>query len=85
MSKKDEGEFNIFNHELVPKHILLSKEEAREVLDRYKIMPYQLPKIKESDPVARALNAKHGDILKILREGGPAGAAVYYRYVIKER
>lgn len=85
MAKRDEGEFNIFNHEFVPKHILLTKEEAREVLDLYKIMPYQLPKIKESDPVAKALNAKHGDILKIWRKGGPAGASVYYRYVIKER
>ncbi|MBI4399889.1 DNA-directed RNA polymerase subunit H [Candidatus Micrarchaeota archaeon] len=66
---------------LVPEHIILSKEEEKEVLARFGITKIQLPKIKANDPVVKAMDAKEGDVLKILRkseEGTP-----YYRLVIK--
>ncbi len=74
--------FNIFDHVLVPKHILLSKEEAKEVLEKLGIEPWQLPWIKASDPAARALGAKPGDIIKIIRKSPTAGETVAYRYVV---
>ncbi len=49
---------------LVPEHILLTEEEAAEVLKRYNITPGQLPKIKTSDVVVKQIGAKPGDILK---------------------
>lgn len=76
--------FDIFQHELVPKHIILSKEEAEELLKKYKIKPSQLPKIKDSDPAVKALGAKPGDIIKIIRKSPTAGLAEYYRYVVSE-
>ena len=75
--------FDIFAHELVPRHEVLSKEEAEELLRRYRAKPYQLPHIKASDPAVRAIGGKPGDIIKITRTSPTAGYAFYYRYVIK--
>jgi len=77
-------ESDIRQHVLVPKHEILPKEKAREVLERYKISPHQLPIINSSDPVAKAIGAKPGDILKITRNSPTAGRATVYRYVIEE-
>lgn len=79
MSQK---KYNLFSHTLVPKHILLSKEEAQSVLKQYEIEPYQLPHLKASDPAARAIEAKTGNIVKIIRKSPTAGKAIAYRYVI---
>lgn len=81
--EKKEESFNIFDHELVPEHILLSKEEAQKLLNTYRVKPFQLPKIKDTDPAVKALNAKPGDIIKIIRKSPTAGVAEYYRYVVK--
>ena len=73
--------FNIFKHELVPKHEILPPEEAKELLDKYRAKVYQLPQIKASDIVAIAIGAKPGDILKITRKSVTAGKYSSYRYV----
>ena len=78
-----EKKFNIFDHRLVPEHILLSEGEVKNLLNKYRIKPYQLPKIKSSDPVVRTIKAKPGDVIKIIRESPTAGEAVAYRYVIE--
>ena len=78
------AEFDIRQHVLVPKHEILPKEKAQEVLERYKISPHQLPIINSSDPVVKTVGAKPGDILKITRNSFTAGRAIGYRYVIEE-
>jgi len=80
MAKKDS--FDILEHELVPKHIVLSKEEAKELLRKLNIRPHQLPWIRENDPVCKRIGAKKGDIIKIIRKSPTAGEAVFYRYVV---
>ena len=77
-------EFNILNYEMVPEHTILSKEEAKQVLEKFKITPENLPKILLSDPVVKAINAKEGDILKIVRKSKTAGTSLYYRIVVKK-
>ena len=81
MSEKKKIE--LFEHDLVPKHIRLSQDEAREVLAKYQISPYQLPHIKVSDPAAREIKAVPGDIIKIIRKSSTVGEAVVYRYVVE--
>ena len=73
--------FNIFKHKLVPKHEILPPEEAKELLDKYRVNLYQLPVIKASDIVAIAVGAKLGDVLKITRDSATAGKYISYRYV----
>jgi len=74
---------DVSSHVLVPKHVLLTKEETEEVLERYRIKPYQLPYIKRSDPAVRDLKAQAGDIIKIIRRSVTAGEAIAYRYVVE--
>ncbi|RLG76876.1 MAG: DNA-directed RNA polymerase subunit H [Thermoprotei archaeon] len=72
----------ILEHELVPKHEIASPEEAARVLKLYGIKPEELPWIRVSDPVVRAIGAKPGDIVKIVRKSPTAGEIVVYRYVV---
>jgi len=75
---------NVFVHELVPKHDILNKKEADEVLQKFHLRPYQLPYIKLSDPAVVSLGAKPGDIIRIQRRSSTAGECFSYRYVIGE-
>jgi len=74
--------FTILDHELVPRHILLTKEERRQLLEQLKIRPEQLPWIRASDPVAKLIGAKPGDIVKIIRKSPTAGEIIAYRFVV---
>ncbi|MGQ9624256.1 MAG: DNA-directed RNA polymerase subunit H [Candidatus Bathycorpusculaceae bacterium] len=75
--------FDIFEHALVPKHEILTEEERKQVLVHYKVQPYQLPQIKASDPAVKAIGAKPGDILRIIRKSPTAGEHIAYRYVVE--
>jgi DNA-directed RNA polymerase subunit H len=68
----------------VPEHTILSKEEEKEILDKFRIRPENLPKILINDPVVKAIGAKEGDILKIIRKSKTAGTSLYYRVVVKK-
>ncbi len=75
--------FNIFDHVLVPKHEILPPDEREKLLAKYRVHPYQLPRIKTSDPAVKAIGAKAGDIVKIIRDSTAAGKYVAYRYVVE--
>jgi DNA-directed RNA polymerase subunit H len=75
--------FNLFEHVLVPKHEILTPKEREELLQEYRVKPYQLPAIRASDPAVKAIGAKPGDILRIIRKSPTAGKYVAYRYVIE--
>ncbi|MER3601429.1 MAG: DNA-directed RNA polymerase subunit H [Nitrososphaerota archaeon] len=82
-AKAAEAKFNPLEHVLVPRHEILSEEEAREVLQRYRVTPDKLPYILSSDPVVKALGAKPGQLLRIVRRSPTAGESVYYRVVVE--
>jgi DNA-directed RNA polymerase subunit H len=75
--------FDIFQHELVPKHEILSEEEKQKLLAQYRVKAYQLPQISSSDPAVKAIGAQPGDVLRIIRKSPTAGEHVAYRYVIE--
>lgn len=77
-------EIDISNHELVPKHILLSQQEKEEVMKNFGIKKIsQFPKILKTDPVVQLLNANPGDLIKIIRKSDTAKESIYYRVVIE--
>jgi len=74
--------FEIFDHKLVPKHEILEEKEKKAILAQFKIQPYQMPQIKSNDPAVKAIGAKPGDMLKVIRKSATAGEHIAYRYVV---
>ena len=68
---------------MVPEHSILNNEEKLELLQKLQIKAHHLPKILSADPAAKAIGAKEGDVIKIVRKSPTAGETVYYRIVMK--
>ena len=74
--------FDIFEHELVPLHEVVSPEERKELSKKYHAEPYQFPWIKSMDPISIILGAKPGDVIRITQKSETAGKYETYRYVV---
>ena len=72
------------DHIYVPKHEIMTKEEAEKVLGKYHTKPTEMPLIYLGDPAIRGLGVKPGDMIKITRKSPTAGESNYYRYVVEE-
>lgn len=77
------NQFDLTEHDLVPKHTILSKKEEKDVLKKYEIKPDQLPKLLNTDPVVVSIGAKPGQIIKVERKSQTAKKAVAYRLVVE--
>ena len=72
---------NITNHELVPKHRIITEDEKEGLLDRLDISSLsQLQLILKTDPVAKFYGMKRGDVCEILRPSETSGIYINYRY-----
>ena len=71
------------DHVYVPKHEIISKNEAQKVLEQFNCKPTELPLIFVTDPAILGLGVKPGDMIKITRNSPTAGESLYYRYVVE--
>lgn len=53
--------------------------EKRKLLSKYKVTQEQLPRIMLTDPVAKYLGLKRGDVVEVIRESETAGRYTTYR------
>ena len=71
------------DHVFVPKHEIVSKQEADAILKKFNCKPTELPLIFVNDPAILELGIKPGDLIKITRKSPTAGTSFYYRYVVE--
>jgi DNA-directed RNA polymerase subunit H len=74
---------NVLDHVMVPEHKIMSEEEVQSLFSRYHLTSDQLPKMFHDDPAVKAIKAKVGDVIRIVRYSQTAGIAESYRLVIK--
>lgn len=79
----DKKILKITDHIYQPKHEILPKKNAEEVLKKFNTKPSQLPYILQSDKGIEDLEPRPGDIIKITRKSPTSGESVYYRYVVE--
>jgi DNA-directed RNA polymerase subunit H (RpoH/RPB5) len=80
----DRLQFNILNHQYVPPHTVLSKEETEDMMKKYNVAnKSQLPDISRYDPVALAIGMRPGDVCKIDRASKSAVHSTYYRVCVQ--
>ncbi len=75
--------FDLFEHLLVPRHEILEEKEKEQLLTQLRVHPYQLPQISSSDPAVKAIGAKPGELLRVIRKSPTAGEHIAYRYVVE--
>jgi len=80
-------QFNILDHELVPKHsILKNQDEINKFIKDYNIdinnIKKQIPDISRFSPVALMIGIRPGEICKIERDSKTAINSLFYRICI---
>jgi len=77
-------QINISKHSLVPKHeVVRDQETIKQIMDEYSLKSkHQLPVIMKSDPMAKYLGLKSGDVVRITRNSPTAGEYIIYRVCV---
>jgi len=76
------GKFDLLKHELVPQFRIMTKEEIEQLRKSLGVRKEDLPWMLKSDPVSKAIGAKPGDVVEIIRKSPVAGRSTAYRYVV---
>ena len=76
-------QFNVFDHEYVPKHEIMNVSEIDEIKKRYNILnDTMIPEISRFDPVALALLMRPKEICKIIRSSKTSITSEFYRICV---
>jgi len=73
--------YDIMAHECVPRYEILRPDEKQDLLDKYCVIPSQLPRLEVKDPVARYLGLSKGQVVKITRSNDQHGNYVTFRII----
>ena len=75
--------FDITKHKQVPRHIVLSEMQKKDIIEKYNISDVkQFPEISRFDPVAIAIGLRPDNLCLIERPSKTAITTNYYRYCI---
>jgi DNA-directed RNA polymerase subunit H (RpoH/RPB5) len=73
-------QFNILRHHLVPKHRVLTDDEALVIYQKYNITDLsQLPDISRFSPVSLVIGLRPGQLCEITRSSKTSVTALFYR------
>ncbi len=73
-------QFNILNHSLVPKHIVLTQDETDKIKAKFNIIDdSSFPTISRFDPVSQVLGIRPGQVCMIDRPSKTAITSKFYR------
>ena len=75
---QDELQYNITKHRLVPKHIKLNNEDAKDFKKKYGL---KFPALLKTDPVCRFYDFQRGDVIKIIRQESCGNTYITHRIV----
>jgi len=76
-------QYNILEHNLVPQHRVLNKDEYSNIKEKYNIMDdVQFPEISRFDPVAQVIGVRPGQVCEIIRPSKSAIQSMYYRICV---
>lgn len=76
-------QFKYAEHELVPKHRILTSAEITELMKEYHIKALQnIPKIDSQDAMVRWIGARPGDVIEITGMDVSSAEGLRYRYCI---
>ena len=76
-------QFNILEHEKVPKSEVATEEEVKQVMQKFNMTSRkQFPEIGRFDPVALALCLRPDQVCKIHRPTPTAGTSLFYRVCV---
>lgn len=83
MKKQTAPAVDVLSHNLNPEMKVISGAEKTKLLKKFGISDGQLPRMYVTDPVAAALKAAAGDIIRIERNDG-TGKYAAYRIVVED-
>ena len=76
-------QYNIIEHEFVPKHVKLTQTEKESVMKKYNISSdSQFPEISMFDPVAKAILMRPGELCEITRYDKISFKSTFYRICV---
>ena len=78
-----ELQYNVSRHELVPPHRKMTDAEVKDMLKVRMLNDRKgLPAVWSTDPMAKYLGLRPGDVVEITRTSPAAGTSVFYRHCV---
>lgn len=76
-------QYNVIEHEFVPKHVKLTQEQKDNVMKKYNVLNNsQFPEISMFDPVAKAILLRPGELCEITRYDKISFENKFYRICV---
>jgi DNA-directed RNA polymerase subunit H (RpoH/RPB5) len=76
-------QFNILNHNIVPKHRTMTDSEVNAVMIKHNLLNItDFPDINRFDPVAVAIGLRPGKVCEIIRPSKTSIEGMYYRICV---